>query len=253
MPAVFAQPQTATAAAVERASDSAIPAIFTHELSKVIDDRTVLRDVTLRVMPGEFLAVLGSNGAGKSTLLKVLATLVAPSSGGVRLFGKPLTRTSHAVRNDIGLVGHQSMLYRDLSPLENLQFFARLYAVKDPAARARQLLDAVGLSHRANDPVATFSRGMVQRVAIARALVHDPKLILADEPFAGLDAPSAAAVEELLRHLHNRGRTIVLVSHDVEQSLKLADRVVVLRRGAVAADRSTRGTNPAELLETSAG
>jgi len=244
--ALATQPLTSTVAAAAARPAAAVEAV---DLCKLIDERPVLRDVTFRVNGGEFVAVLGANGAGKSTLLKIMATLVAPSSGDLRLFGRSLGKDSRAARKDIGLIGHQSMLYRDLSPLENLEFFARLYGVKDPAGRSRRLLEAVGLAHRANDAVATFSRGMTQRVAIARALLHEPQLILADEPFAGLDAPSTAAVEELLGHLHWRGRTIFLVSHDVEQSLRLAERVVVLRGGTLAADRPAKGLKAAEVLE----
>jgi ABC-type multidrug transport system ATPase subunit len=132
------------------------------------------------------------------------------------------------------------MLYRDLSARENLEFFGRLYGIPDPRGRAEELLDAVGLLDRADDPVRGYSRGMTQRAAIARALVHDPSLLLADEPFDGLDAPSAAALEQLLSDLHADGRTLILANHDIIQSLRLARRAIVLNRGRVVVDEPSR-------------
>jgi heme exporter protein A len=217
-------------------------------LGKLIDGRPILHDITLDVPAGEFLAILGANGAGKSTLLKVIATLTTASTGQLRLFGQRVTRDSAALRARIGLIGHQSMLYRDLTARENLEFFGRLYGVSNPPARARQLLEVVGLADRANDPVKSFSRGMVQRVAIARALVHDPQLMLADEPFDGLDAPSVAATESLLEHLNSLGKTIILVNHDIPQSLQLARRIVVLRRGTISIDAPARTLDIGTML-----
>ena len=217
-------------------------------VSKAIDGRPILKDIDLEVRPGEYLAVLGANGAGKSTLLKIIATLTGVSSGHLHLFGRRVMRDSAALRAKIGLIAHQSMLYRDLTARENLEFFAKLYGIAKPAERADRLLNVVGLSDRADEPIKVFSRGMVQRVAIARALVHDPELILADEPFDGLDAPSVAATEQLLAHLHQIGKTIVLVNHDISQSLQIAGRVVVLRRGSVVIDAGAKSLNAAQIL-----
>jgi ABC-type multidrug transport system ATPase subunit len=144
------------------------------------------------------------------------------------------------------------MLYRDLSALENLKFFAQLYGIPQPAARASQLLEMMGLSARAGDPVHNFSRGMTQRLSIARALVHDPSLILADEPFAGLDLPSTRAVQTLLQELHRGGKTIVMVNHDIEQSLRVAQRVVVLHNGSVALDQATASLGPTGAADVAA-
>jgi len=229
-------------------ADGAAPAVRVAGLGVRIDGRGVLQDVSFDVAPGEFLAVLGANGAGKSTLLKVLATLLPPTSGDAALFGHSLKRDTAQVRSRIGLVAHQSMLYRDLSARENLLFFARLYGVKNPADRVNRLLEAIGLADRANDPVKAFSRGMAQRVSIARALVHEPQLLLADEPFAGLDAPSIEGLETLLRRLHERGRTVLMVNHDIPQSLALATRAIVLRGGQVVADAATRTLDAARVL-----
>ena len=222
--------------------------VRTASVGKSIDGRTILRDVNIDVAAGQLVALLGANGTGKSTLLKVLATLVPPSTGQVELFGKIATATSADLRRRIGLIGHQSMLYHDLSARENLEFFARLYDVADVPARAKQMLGMIGLADRSEDPVRTFSRGMVQRVAIARALLHDPELILADEPFDGLDAPSSESLEQLLSDLNLAGKTIVMVHHDIETTLKIAERAIVLRDGRIAIDEPTMRLYPKEVL-----
>jgi heme exporter protein A len=214
-------------------------AVETVHLAKSIDGRAILRDVNLRVEAGAFVAVLGANGSGKTTLLKILSTLSAPSGGELKLFGEIASGGNVALRRRIGMIGHQSMLYRDLSPRENLEFFARLYALENPVRSAKQMIQMIGLAERANDPVRNFSRGMTQRVAIARALLHDPDLILADEPFAGLDAPSIEALEQLLAQLGDAGKTIILVNHDIEQSLRVAEHAVVLRGGKIVVDQPT--------------
>jgi len=222
-------------------------------LGLVIDDRAILRDIDLEIGRGEFIAILGANGAGKSTLLKVIATLTKVTQGELRLFGRTIARESADLRARIGLIAHQSMLYRELSARENLRFFARLYGIAKVNERVELLLDVIGLENRGNDPIKSFSRGMVQRVAIARALLHDPELILADEPFDGLDAPSVAATQELLAHLHQSGKTIVLVNHDISQSLELAKRIIVLRSGSIFVDGPADKLNRAIVLAEMGG
>ena len=225
----------ATSDAVPASSEaSGVPcAVEADGVTLRLDDRTILKNVHLRLAPGGTLALLGANGAGKSTLLKVLAMLLHPTSGALRLFGQPAGPLAGGLRRRLGIIAHQPMLYRDLTLTENLQFFGKLYGRTDTAVRARELLDRVGLRDRAGDPVKTLSRGMTQRVAIARALMHDPDLLLADEPFDGLDAPSVRTTETLLRDLRAQGKTLIVSNHDVRQSLELAAEVVVLRRGAV--------------------
>jgi heme exporter protein A len=240
---------TAPISTTSTKAPAAEPVVEARKLRKSIDDRTILRDINLRISAGEYVALLGANGAGKSTLLRVISTLTTATSGEFCLFGKKVTSTnSVAARARIGMIGHQSMLYRDLSACENLEFYAKLYGIKDAAARAKKLLDIVGLIDRANDPVKSFSRGMQQRVAIARALVHNPELILADEPFAGLDAPSTHALELLLSDLSSAGKTIILVNHDIEQTLRLAERVIVLRKGTITVDELSFRLYPQEVL-----
>jgi ABC-type multidrug transport system ATPase subunit len=237
-------PSTAPAGAVPAA---ALP-VRAVALGKTIESRNILRNINLDITPGTFVALLGANGAGKSTLLKILATLNAPSSGMLELFG--ISSTAHAakVRRHIGLIGHQTMLYHDLSALENLTFFAKLYGIAHPQRRALDLLGQLGLASRAGDPVKAFSRGMSQRVAIARALLHEPQLLLADEPFAGLDAPSTALLERLLSQLHAQGKTIILANHDISQSLRLAQRAVVLAGGQKVIDAPARALDAATVL-----
>jgi heme exporter protein A len=245
---VMADPSRETAAAAVEATMQTAAAVKTVRVCKSIDERAILRDVSIEIAAGQFVTLLGANGTGKSTLLKIHTTLIPPSAGEVELFGRKAIATSSDLRRRIGLIGQDSMLYRDLSARENLEFFGRLYDLADPAARAKQMLAMIGLSDRSNDPVRTFSRGMVQRVAIARALLHDPQLVLADEPFAGLDAPSIEALEHLLDDLNRAGKTIVLVNHDIEQSLRIADHAIVLRGGTVVVDQPTHRLYAKEVL-----
>ena len=236
-----------TAAAAAGAEAAAVVGLA--GVSKSIDDRPILLDLTLSILAGQSVAVLGAHGTGKSTLLKIISTLVQPTSGSLHLFGRRATSAdSAALRRRIGLIGHQSMLYRDLSAGENLAFFAKLYGLPDPADRAARMLRMIGLEDRAADAVRNFSRGMVQRVAIARALLHDPELLLADEPFDGLDAPSIESLEHTLSALNEAGKTIVFVCHDVEQSLRIADRAIVLRGGRAVVDQPTHRLYARELL-----
>lgn len=228
-------------AAVELAVDA-------QALSREIDGRLILNSLSFTLGRGEFVALLGANGAGKSTLLKLLAMLLGPTSGTLTLFGERCGPEATRLRSRIGLIGHGSMLYRDLSPLENLVFFGKLYGVANVTKRAKDLLDWLDLSWRSHDPVKTFSRGMTQRVAIARALMHEPDLILADEPFAGLDAPSMDTLSRMLRELHAAGRTIVLTNHDIAQSIELAARAIVLREGSIVLDGPTATMAAAEVL-----
>ena len=240
------EPSRETAAVVETTTQAA--AVKAVKVCKSIDERAILRDISIEIAAGQFVTLLGANGTGKSTLLKILSTLIPPTSGEVGLFGQKATATSAELRRRIGLIGQDSMLYRDLSARENLEFFGRLYDLANPAARAKQMIAMIGLSDRSNDPVRTFSRGMVQRVAIARALLHDPQLLLADEPFAGLDAPSIDALEHLLGDLNEAGKTIILVNHDIEQSLRIAEHAIVLRGGRVVVDQPTHRLYAKEVL-----
>jgi heme exporter protein A len=204
-----------------------VPAIELQGLERRYGERVALSGVTATVEEGETLTVLGPNGAGKSTLLKVLATLLRPHAGTARVLGAELPAEAWKVRGKVGLLGHEPLLYRDLSPRENLVYHARLH--RAPEKRVEEVLDAVGMTGRADEPMRDLSRGMVQRVASARAVLHDPPLLLLDEPRAGLDARAA----ELLEPLVGRGsrRTRVLVTHDAAQGRAEGDHVLVLEDG----------------------
>jgi heme exporter protein A len=205
----------------------AAPAIELDGLTRRYGDREALADVSLTLDAGRTLVVFGPNGAGKTTLLRVLATLLRPHGGAARVLGHELPDASWAVRGHVGFLGHASLLYRDLTARENLAFHARLHGA--PAARVDALLDAVGLAARADDPVHTYSRGMVQRAAVARAVLHDPELLLLDEPTANLDPHAAELVEPLIGAAS--GRTRVITSHDPVGGLQDADLALGLRGG----------------------
>ena len=205
-------------------------AICARGLSRAYAARRALRDVSFELPRGASLAVLGPNGAGKSTLLRILAGLERPSAGSFSALGLDPKEQGEELRARIGFLTHQPMLYLDLSPEENLLFFARLYGVDDPRARVAELLDLVELAHRADDAVRGFSRGMLQRLALARALVADPELLLLDEPYTGLD-PRAAFIAERIVSDSGRLRTVVTVSHDPEKAYGRATHVMALARG----------------------
>jgi len=220
------------------------PAIVARGLGKRFGFAVALESVDLVVAQGAALAVLGPNGAGKSTLLRLLAGLARPSGGSVEIAG----RRAHGreARAQVGLVGHETFLYPALSARENLVFAGRLHGVADPGARADRLLAEAGLAGVADRPVGAFSRGMAQRVAIARGLVHDPAVLLLDEPFTGLDRRAAGQLAERLAGLRGERRTFVLVTHDVAAAARLADAAIVLARGRIV-HRSDGALDPAGL------
>ena len=206
---------------------AAAPAIELAGLTRRYGERVALQDVTLTLPAGATLVVFGPNGAGKSTLLRVLATLLRPHAGSARVLGHALPDEGWAVRGRIGLLGHAPLLYRDLSGRENLAFHARLHGVA--LERAAALIEQVGLSARADDKVHTYSRGMVQRLAVCRAVLHDPEVLLLDEPRANLDPAAAELVEPLIGA--GSGRTRIVTSHDPVGGLAEADLALGLRAG----------------------
>ncbi len=211
-----------------------VAVVVAEGVGKAFGRTVVLRDVTLRIEAGQAIAVFGPNGAGKSTMLRLFAGLMAPTDGRLRTF--EAAGTDAAVRRRIGVVAHQSFLYPDLTARENLRFYARMFDLPDVDERVGLWLDRVALAEASARPVRLFSRGMEQRLAIARALIHDPALVLLDEPWAGLDAASADWLAELLRELRDRGRTIVVATHDFQRGCDVATRVLIVHRGRVAWD-----------------
>ena len=203
------------------------PAVELDNLERRYGDRIALEGVSVRLEPGQTLAVLGANGAGKSTLLRLLATLLRPHGGTARVLGACLPEEASAVRGRIGYVGHEPLLYRELTGRENLRFQARLYRAGDD--RVEDLLAATDMERRAGAPVADLSRGMRQRLAVARAVLGDPRLLLLDEPRAHLDPAAAELLEPLLGR--GSGRARVIVTHDLEAALAESDLVLGLRAG----------------------
>ncbi len=187
--------------------------------------------VALTVAPGEAIALFGPNGAGKSTLLRILGTLLRPTAGELALFGASSPSSRREARRRIGFLGHASFLYPDLTPTENLTFYARMYGVAEPRRRVAELIERLGIHGWAHRPLRTLSRGLEQRCAVARVLLHEPELILLDEPFTGLDTAGVALLLDALRNAVDRGAALLLSTHDVEIGLSAASRTVILRRG----------------------
>jgi len=206
---------------------STAPALAVEDLARAFGHVHALRGVSFALGQGDVLAVFGPNGAGKTTLLKILAGLLRPDRGTVRVFGRPLVRGDATQRRRLGLISHASLCYDGLTAAENLEFYARLYALADPRGTARTALAGVGLDTRADTLTWTMSRGMLQRLAIARALLHDPEIVLLDEPFTGLDQRAAAALRDQLVRLRTERRTVVLVTHNLDEGLELATHVAI--------------------------
>jgi heme exporter protein A len=221
------------------------PAIELRGLARYFGERTALRGISIQVPAGATLAVLGRNGAGKSTLLRILAALLRPHAGDVLVFGEPLPRRAFAVRGRLGLLAHEPLLYRDLTGRENLAYHARLHRVA--GERVEQVLAAVGMERRAEEPVRLLSRGMVQRLAVGRAILHEPTLLLLDEPRANLDPAASELVEPLIGRA--AGCTRVLTSHDPLAALAEADLVLGLKDGRAAFVGAPDQLSDAQLRE----
>lgn len=231
--------------AISRCSPSE-PLVEISGITKRFGFRGVLRGVSFSVAPHECVAVLGANGAGKTTLLRILATLVRPTSGTIRIAGHLLPEQAQAIRRRIGVVSHQTFLYQDLTAEENLRFYARMYDLPDTGSRVNAVLDLVGMSERKDDRVASFSRGMQQRVAIARSLLHRPSLLLLDEADAGLDRAGRLMLDRIVRAQQEIG-SVVMTTHDVQSALTLADRVLLLHSGRLVLDTPPELTSLAEI------
>ena len=208
--------------------------IEVRSLVKTFGLKPVLRGLNLHLEAGEFVALLGPNGAGKTTLLRILASLARPSLGEVRLAGHRLPGEAAAVRRILGVVSHQPLLYGDLTAEENLRFYARLYSLPEAKRRIDEILEMVGLDRRRRDRVREYSRGMQQRLAIGRAVLHDPLILLFDEPHTGLDQEASAMLDGVLRQVAGRGRTVLMTSHDLLRAADLSSRIDVLSGGVIA-------------------
>ncbi len=211
-------------------------AVVVENAEKWFGLNPALANVSLRVQRGEFVVLLGRNGAGKSTLLRVMARLVRPNRGRVRIYGVDIARDPERGRERIGLVAHQTLLYPGLTARENLRLHARLHGLEGAGQRVAAALTDAGLNLSADRPVRGFSRGMQQRLAIARATLHGPELVLLDEPFTGLDLEAAESLSERLRQWAAAGRTIVMATHDLEQGPEGVNRWVLLDRGRIVTE-----------------
>ena len=225
------------------------PAILARGLSKAFGRQRVLRDVDLRVERGDFVALLGPNGAGKTTFIRILATLSRPSAGEAWINGHSIFDQARQARRQLGLVSHQTFLYGDLTAEENLHFYGQMYDVAGLRERSAELLARVGLYERRRDPVRAFSRGMQQRLSIARAVLHDPPILLLDEPDTGLDQQATRMLGELLLKLGAEQRAILMTTHHLERALELSRRVVILAGGQLAYEAPTRDLTR-EALQT---
>ena len=222
--------------------------ITVKKLVKRFGLKTVLRGVDFEVQPGEFVALLGPNGAGKTTFLRILASLSRPSLGDVNIAGYKLPNEAAQVRARLGVVSHLPLLYGDLTAEENLRFYARMYNISDAEVRIAEVLDMVGLEARRRDLVRTFSRGMQQRLAIGRAVLHDPDVVLFDEPYTGLDQDASSMLDEVLKTVAAKGRTVVMTSHDLARAEDLATRFDILSRGVISASASRKDLKKTNLL-----
>lgn len=202
-------------------------------LTKSFGENQVLRQVDLSLAEGEFLTIFGPNGAGKTTLIKIISTLTKASQGEVTVLGHDVAQKSDLIRRHIGMIGHHTFLYDDLTAEENLFFYGRLYEVAELKKKIESSLEEVGLAHRHKDQVRGFSRGMQQRLAIARAMLHDPPILLLDEPYTGLDQNAAYILTSWLERLRKQNRTTIMVTHNIERGLQLADRVVIIHSGKI--------------------
>jgi len=222
--------------------------ITVKKLVKRFGLKAVLKGLDFEVQPGEFVALLGPNGAGKTTFLRVLASLSRPSLGSVQVAGYKLPDEAAAVRARLGVVSHLPLLYGDLTAEENLRFYGRMYNISGLEPRITEILVMVGLERRRRDLVRTYSRGMQQRLAIGRAVLHDPDVVLFDEPYTGLDQDASSMLDEVLKTVAAKGRTVVMTSHDLARSEELATRFDILSRGVISASAKKEELGSGNLL-----
>jgi heme exporter protein A len=222
--------------------------IEVKKLIKRFGLKVILRGLDFSVESGEFVALLGPNGAGKTTFLRILATLSRPSMGQVKVAGHQLPDEAAQVRAKLGVVSHMPLLYPDLTAEENLRFYGRMYGIGDMEARISEVLEMIDLDNRRKDLVRTFSRGMQQRLAIGRAVIHDPEVMLFDEPYTGLDQDASEMLDDVLRSVAAEGRTVVMTSHDLARAEDLATRFDILSRGVITASATQKELQSSNLL-----
>lgn len=221
-----------------------VPYVDILGLKKTYSLKPILRGIDIMLDQGECMALLGANGAGKTTLLRILACLTKPGAGKVHISGFDIVHEAQHIRHLVGFVGHQPNLYDELTVLENLLYFGRMYSVQHTHERAVTLLHQVGLARRAGERVGTLSRGQLQRLSLGRALLHSPQLLLLDEPDAGLDDEGIQLLEDLLREHSQGGGTTVFTTHNFERAVQFSDHICMLGRGQVVYQQKTSGLEP---------
>ncbi len=229
--------------------DEQVLAVEVRGLKKSYGLKPILRGIDFALPQGQRIALLGANGTGKTTILRVLAGLSRPGAGTVRITGLDLLRDAQRIRHRVGFVAHQTYVYEELTVLENLLFFARLYSVAHPQERALTLLARVGLEKRTRERVGSLSRGQAQRLAWARALLHDPHLLLLDEPETGLDQEGQQLIDTLLAEHRSRGGSSVFTTHQLERALTLSDSILIIRQGRIAFQQASASLTLADLQQ----
>lgn len=219
-------------------------------LTKTFGNLYALRNLSFSLNKGEFLTIFGPNGAGKTTLIRILSTITKASSGEIKIADLSFEDDSEKIRRQIGVIAHQTFLYENLTAEENLRFYGKLYDVENLSKKIETILSEVGLELREKDFVRTFSRGMQQRLAIARALLHEPSILLLDEPYTGLDQHASGMLTNWLNRLRSSEQTILMVTHDLEQGLELADRIAILVEGQLVFNQEQRGVDVKTFRQT---
>ena len=212
----------------------------TKDINKYFDRFKVLSNINIKLEEREFLTIFGANGAGKTTLLKIIAMLLKPNSGVIYFNGIDTQRSSDSVRKSIGFITHNTFLYNDLSAYENLKLYSILYDVKNCEEQINIVMEKVGLLRRSSEPIRNFSKGMHQRLAVARAFLHNPTLLLLDEPYSGLDQKALNVLNQMLENFHNEGKTAIITTHNIERGMEIADKVVVLNKGSIVFEKDKK-------------
>lgn len=223
--------------------------IRTEDIIKSFGRLVVLKQITVQIAAGQSVALLGRNGAGKSTLLRILSTQIKPTSGDVWIQEHNIRENPSRCRSLIGMISHHTFIYDDLTPQQNLEFYAKLYGISNRGLKIEEMLANVDLTRWKDTPARNFSRGMKQRLAIARAFINEPKILFLDEPFTGLDQSAVSLLGNLIGKFHSQANTMVLVTHHLEHCLAFADRVIILSKGRIGFDSPTQTMSLAELKD----
>ncbi|MEJ6949490.1 heme ABC exporter ATP-binding protein CcmA [Natronospora cellulosivora (SeqCode)] len=223
--------------------------LVVENLKKRLAGKEVLKGISLNLQEGEILSIFGPNGAGKTTLLNLLSTLSTPAKGKIILMGEDIRKTSAKIKRKVGLVSHKTFLYDSLTAYENLEFYAQMYSLSNYEDRILTVIREVGLDYCLYDLVDSFSRGMKQRLAIARAIIHYPELLLLDEPYTGLDQHAIVILNKIIKDLNKKGRSTVIVTHNLEQGFKISDKFIILLNGSIKYSARTSNYTLKELYD----